>query len=484
MNSSEADVRSVPIRHFHTNLHGTGPAKIDILPDEVLLDIFHFCRVDGINTFGVTWEWETLVHVCRRWRHLIFATPRGLDLRLVCTRRTPGQGMLNIWPDIPIIIFDQNELTSDLPIPNIIAALECHDRVYGIWLNNLTYSQWELFTAATQTQFSALTFLELGPRIKTDSVLPVEFLGGSAPNLRIVRLVGIPFPAIPHLLLSSRDLVDLQLRDVPIEGYVSPMAIVAGLSALSNLRKLSIGFRSPKSPTDRTIRFPRPRKRVVLPALTDLGFRGVSEYLEDFVERIDAPLLLHFEISFFNQLIFHLPKLARFITRTEKLKSFDQADVALRVSDIRFSLLSPGREVYIALEISCGEIDWQLSSLVQVCDQLHSLASRVEWLDLAEKRVLQRNWQDDMDHTQWLELFQTFPALNTLRLAKGVGSLVSRALQGLSTDSATEVLPALRYLSLATSDEQFLSIQEAIMPFLSARHQHPDRTVVVRRWER
>jgi hypothetical protein len=391
--------------------------------------------------------------------------------------------MLEIWPDIPIIIFDQNDLTSDLPIPNIIAALECHDRVYGIWLNNLTYSQWQLFTEATQMEFPALTFLELGPRIMTESVLTVEFLGGSAPNLRIFRLNGIPFPALPHLLLSSRDLVDLQLRDVPIEGYVSPMAMVAGLSALSNLRKLSIGFRSPKSPTDRTIRFPCPRKRVVLPALTDFGFRGVSEYLEDFVARIDTPSLLHFEVAFFNQLIFHLPKLARFITRTEKLRSFDRADVALRVSDIRFSLLSPGRDVYIALEISCREIDWQLSSLVQVCDQLHGLVSRVEWLDLAEKRILQPNWQDDIDHTQWLELFQTFPALNTLRLDKEVGSPVTRALQGLGADSATEVLPALRDLSLG-GHEQFLSIQKTIMPFLVARCQHSDHAAVVRRWQR
>jgi hypothetical protein len=391
--------------------------------------------------------------------------------------------MLDIWPEIPIIIFDQNQSISDLPILNVLAALECHDRVYGIWLDNLTFSQWQLLIAATQMQFPALTFLELGPDIETASVLPIEFLGGSAPNLRIVRLDGIPFPALPHLLLSSRDLVDLQLTDVPIEGYVSPMAMVAGLSALSNLRKLSIGFRSPKPPTDRTIRFSRPRKRIVLSALTDFGFRGVSEYLEEFVARIDTPSLLHFEVAFFNQLIFHLPKLARFITRTENLRSFDQADVALRASDIRLSLLSPGREVYIALEISCQEVDWQLSSLVQMCDQLHNLVSGVEWLDLAEKRILQPNLQDDVDHTQWLELFQTFPALNTLRLAKEVGLHVSRALQRLGADSATEVLPALRDLSLE-GHEQFLSIQEAIMPFLSARHQRSGHTVVVHRWQR
>ena len=392
------------------------------------------------------------------------------------------QGMLDIWPNIPIIIFDQDDSqsTSDLPILNVLAALECHNRIYGIWLDKLTYSQWQLFTAATRTRFPALTFLELGPGVETDSVLPIEFLGGTARNLRIVRLHGIPFPALPHLLLSSKDLVDLQLRDVPIEGYVSPMAMVAALSVLSNLRKLSIGFRSPKSPTDRTIDFERPR-RVVLPGLTDFGFRGVSEYLEDFVARIDAPSLLHFEVALFNRLVFDLPKLASFITRTENLRSFDQADVALRVRDIRLSLLSPGREVYIALEISCQEVDWQLSSLVQMCGQLRSLVSEVEWLDLAEKRILQPNVQDDVGDALWLELFQKFPGLKTLRLAKKVGSLVSQALQGPDADNATEVLPALRDLSLE-GHEQFLSIQKAIMAFISARHRRSD--VVVRRWQR
>jgi hypothetical protein len=388
--------------------------------------------------------------------------------------------MLDIWPAIPIIIFDPNVLTSDVPILDVIAALECHDRIYGIWLDNLTNSQWQLFTAATQGQFSALTFLELGPCIEAEQVLSLEFLGGSGPNLRIVRLNGIPFPALPHLLLSSRDLVDLQLRDIPIDGYVSPMAMVAGLSALANLQNLSIGFRSPKSPSDLTI---RPRKRVILPTLTNFEFRGVSEYLEDFVARIHTPSLLHCEITFFNQLIFRLPQLARFINRTERLRSFDKAFVVATVNDIKLSLFPVRREVSLVLAISCNAIDWQLPSLAQVCSYLQPLVSNVEWLDLPERGALQPSWQDDMDHIQWLELFQTFPAIITLSLSKKVGPLALRALQGLSADDATEVLPALRGLFLG-DDEQLSSLQKAMQPFLSARRERSDRTILVHRWKR
>jgi len=425
------------------------------------------------------WDWEALVHVCRRWRHLIFISPQSLDLRLLCTRGTPVQGMLSVWPPIPIIIFDQGGVTPNLPVPNIIAALERHDRVYGIWVHNLTNPQWKIFSAASQKRFPALNFLKLGPNIDTERTLPLEFLGGSAPSLRVVRLNGIPFPAFPHLLLSARDLVHLHLSDIPIEGYVSPIAMVAGLSVLANLQKLSIGFRSSKSPSNWTIRFPRPRRRVILPVLTDFGFRGVSDYLEDFVARIHTPSLHRVVIRFFNQLIFHVPQLAQFVNRT-RLRSFIQAEVALRTNVIRLSLLSSGRETYISLEISSCGMDWQLSSLVQVCSHLHPLISTVEGLDLAEKRTLKPNWQDYIEPTQWLELFRTFIAVDTLRLSLDLVPHVSCALQGLTEDHATEVLPALRDL-LLEGHEQFSSITQALEPFLFARSRSGD-TVAVRPW--
>ena len=64
----------------------------NILPDDILLRIFDFC--------GCEEEWQTLVHVWRRWRFLVFGTPRHwhLDLQLVCTDKKPVRRMLDIWP--------------------------------------------------------------------------------------------------------------------------------------------------------------------------------------------------------------------------------------------------------------------------------------------------------------------------------------------------------------------------------------------------
>jgi len=443
---------------------GTGHVTIDLLPDDVLLNIFHFCRMDGIDKFGITWEWETLVRVCRRWRLLIFESPRGLGLRLVCTRRTPVREMLDSWPAIPIIILDHSPPPPffDPPISNVVAALKLCHRIYGIWLNSLTTSQWLSIIQQTQGLFPQLMFLVLVPELAMELTLPVNFLGGSTPCLRVIRLDGIRFPALPHLLLSARDLVSLQLHRIPIEGYVSSMAMVAGLSASTNLRELVIEFRSPKSPLDQTILFPRPRRHVVLPALTKLSFRV--------------------EIRYFNQLIFHIPQLVQFIKRTENIGSFNQADVSLRYDNVMISLVTSKMGVYI-LQTSCHEVDWQLSSLAQLCSQLHRLVSRVECLDIDMTMNPRTNWQDNMDAIQWLEFFETFTAVNTLRLGREILPSVLSALEGLSADSAAEVLPALRDLWFDNNLEQPSSVREAIKVFLTAR-QHSDCTVAVHHWER
>jgi hypothetical protein len=392
--------------------------------------------------------------------------------------------MLDIWPAVPIIILDHSHPTSDLPISNIVAALEHRHRIYGIWLNNITNPQWQSIIEKTQEQFQELTFLELVPQLTVELTVPLEFLGGSAPCLRVARLDSIRFPALPHLLSSSRDLVSLRLHRIPVEGYVSPMAMVAGLSSSTNLQELLIEFQFPKSPLDRTILFPTPRRHVVLPALTKLSFRGISEYLEDFVARIRTPSLHHVEIRYFNQLTFHIPQLVRFIKRTENLGPFNEADVTWSFDGIMMSLLSTETKVYMALQILCHEMDWQLSSLAQLCGQLYPPVSRVEWLDMAMKKIPLPNWQDDMDATQWLEVFQPFTAVNTLHLGSIILSSVLGALEGLDADGAAQVLPTLRDLWFdGPKHWQPSSVREAIKLFLYAR-QHSDCTVTVRRWKR
>ncbi|KAI0302749.1 hypothetical protein BC826DRAFT_431528 [Russula brevipes] len=125
-------------------------------------------------------------------------------------------------------------------------------------------------------------------------VLPDSFLGGSALRLRTLKLCDIAVPALPNLLLSASDLVTLSISRLPDPEYISPASMVACLSSLSRLQTLSFGFpfQPPQSRDDQPS--PPPQTRAVFPALTDLTFEGKTKYLDDFLARIDTPVLNKF----------------------------------------------------------------------------------------------------------------------------------------------------------------------------------------------
>lgn len=142
-----------------------------------------------------------------------------------------------------------------------------------------------------KSSFPALKYLGLKSAHDANSdvpVLPGEFLSGSALCLQEIHLGGIPFPSLPILLSSTRNLVTLKLGRIPPtgSGYISPEAMVSGLTALTRLRTLHIVVQSTNRCPDR-IPLP-PVIRTPLPALTFFGFHGFSDYLEDVVARIDC----------------------------------------------------------------------------------------------------------------------------------------------------------------------------------------------------
>ena len=117
-------------------------------------------------------------------------------------------------------------------------------------------------------------------------------MGGSAPRLQGLSLEYILFPGLLTLLLSSRDLVSLNLSHIYPIGYFSPEAMVTGLAALTMLETLHIAFFPQNSrPEERRTRPDSTIRVSFLPALTDFTFGGCSEYLGDLVAQIDAPRL-------------------------------------------------------------------------------------------------------------------------------------------------------------------------------------------------
>jgi F-box-like len=463
----------------------------DMLSDDVLLGIFDF-YVPVDEDMGEDFEqqkvedWITLAHVCRRWRSVVFQSPRRLNLRLVCTtHKTPT---LNIWPPFPLIIRDIDNIFGDgsSSVDNIIAALEHNDRVCQIQLSSFSSSGLGYVTdsAAMHKPFPELTDLRLHPFVGPGPILSDSFLGGTTPRLQLLYLYDLPFPGLPKLLLSATHLVKLDLSFIPLSGYIPPEVMATSLSALTSLEFLRLQFRYPRPrPALGSRRLPPPPlTRSILPSLTEIQFKGASEYLEDILARIDAPRLNELHITFFNQITFDTPQLFQFISRRQTLRAPEKGKVKFSSMAIIVEFPSQTSDYdVLSVEISCTASEWQLSSLEQVCTSSLPPVSTLEDLYIFEDRKNPPCWPDDVGNTLWLELLHSFAAVKNLYLCEKIARRIAPALQELVGAITTEVLPTLENIFLEGLQPSG-PLQEGIKKFVAAR-QLTGHPAAVSRWD-
>ena len=465
-----------------------------MLHDDVLLKIFDFHVTVDDNDMDEIFEevkktriegWITLIHVCRRWRNLVFYSPRRLNLRLVCTPKTPVRDTLDIWPPLPLIIragyWPWND-HSVATVDNTIAALEHNDRVCQIDLGRGPTSQLEYIanSAAMQKPFPELTRLWLYG-LKVESI---SFLGGTTtPRLRLLYLDDVPFPAFPKLLLSATHLVHLDLDITPL--YIPPEAMATSLSALTDLESLCIRFLDLLlNHTLESRRLPPPLTRSILPNLTKFEFYGPSEYLEVILVRIDSPRLNKMYTIFYREVTFDRPQFFQFISRCPMLRTLEKAQIAINYEAMIFKSSSQTTDYgdgEIRVEIR-SDSSWQLSSLAQAWTSsslppVHTLQD----LYIFEDRLYPPYRQGDVENKLWLDFLRSFVALKNLYLSEEFVTHFAPALQELVGGRTTEVLPNLENIFL----EGFQSsgpLHEGIEKFVAARRltSHP---VAVSLWD-
>jgi hypothetical protein len=343
----------------------------------------------------------------------------------------------------------------------------------------------EPFPALIHLNLQYYEFDEYG--FVTTLAIPDGFLGGSAPRLRSLELVSIPFPTLPKLLLSTTDLIYLRLWQIPNDGNISPKEFVTSLAALPKLESLIMEFDYPHLLPDRG----HPT-RIVLPALTHFQFRGKSEYLEVLVAGIDAPLLDTIFITFSDELTFDIPELARFMRRTTRFQALNEAHVdfgyysalvkSLPVTETDFDEES-------GLKITCREIDWSPTDLTHVFTSLFPSIYIVEHLYIYGCRLTHgfrlsqlQGPQRNIEIMQWLDIFRPFTAVKKLYVSHEFAHYIAPALQQLVGERTTDVLPALESLFLEKLPPSG-PVQEAFGQFIAARQLfgHP---VAVSHWER
>jgi hypothetical protein len=455
-----------------------------MLPDEVLLEMFYFYvgehKYDPLKRNKEIEEWQTLVHVCRRWRTTVFGSTIRLNLRLLCTSKTPARDALDVWPALPLLIEDEDFASEG--VDNIVAALECSDRVDKIRLWYVGGSEMEDILAAMQVPFPNLTYLVLDSNHKVTTT--PNF--GYVPNLEHLLLTRIPIPGLPSQLSHSTGLSKLHLYCIPHSGYFSPEAMAACLSTLVNLLEFELEFESPLSRPDRASRQPPPLTRTFLPKLERLDFRGVSEYLEDLLVRVDASRLHTLDITLFNEIDFYTPQLVHFIGRTPRLNAPEIVQLCFGDRRAKVGLLSlaehqANRHPAVNVEVSCQELDWQVSSLEQLCTSFLPSNSAPEGLYIYHNRYSKPNWKDNVENALWLALLHPFTAVKNLYLSKEFAPRIAPALQELVGGRTTELLPSLQNISLEEVEPSG-PVQEAIGTFIAAR-QLSGHPVTVSRWE-
>jgi hypothetical protein len=290
---------------------------IDILPDDVLLEIFSFYVAMKLNAGA----WRALIQVCQRWRGIVFVSPRRLDVRLVCSARTRVEDILAAWPNLPLLVLRDSGsgLSRRESADNIIAALRYKTHVCQIELNGDSSYLLRKIAGVMQESFPVLTHLEIRLLDDAESAVafPDDFLGRSVASLRSCTLKSIAFPGIWKLLLTADRLVDLCLERIPSYTYISSEALANFLSALPHLKKLTLRFQC-RRPRE-SIQSQPPDARIVLPSLNYFWVHGDCEYIEDLCSRVDVPKLGWFRFTFFTT-VFHTPQIHNFFDRTEKYR--------------------------------------------------------------------------------------------------------------------------------------------------------------------
>jgi hypothetical protein len=444
---------------------------INIIDNDSLLNIFYLYRPvdsgDELSGDGVgdvlqlgkwiheRW-WYKLVHVCRRWRYLILASPSFLGICLLCTRGVPIAAMLAHAPPVPLIIdhFDDDHDPTPEEENGIILALQHRDRVRRIRLLIPLPTLRKVITAI-DGEFPMVEYLYIGPQSHTKAtevhderlVLPETF---RAPHIRHLILLNFALPMRSPVITTAVDLVTLTLLLIPPSGYFSPDELLERISLMPQLETLWVHFYPNLSNGDvenQLVHVPIASK-IALPRLRWFGFDGANTYLEALLPRMTTPLLEKLTLGFFIELTFPVPHLLHFVKKVKDLKC-GSAKISLFNWGVLMKIYPhEGAKTYVfKVFVGCTQTRQQISSVAQICNALETVLSAVEYLTFEFPRSFTSPESSlGIDPTSFREILRSFKNVKTIRVPTGLLGEVSNILPLGSGKSPDALLPELREL--------------------------------------
>jgi hypothetical protein len=190
-----------------------------------------------------------------------------------------------------------------------------------------------------------------------------------------------------------------------------------------------------------------------------LSFRGVSDYLKGIITQISAPVLSRLNIHFFNQAIpFNVPWLLKF---TENLH-FSAAELDFKENAVTL-IADPDLSRPLCVQVMCRRLDWQVSCAVEIFGALSPIVFSVEKLMLSYVDENQTSeWLNEVDRTQWRDLFRPFSSVKTLRVPAALVGGLSRSL---CSDDDPDILQNLLDLQCPGGSD----VDAAFTPFIMER---------------
>lgn len=439
--------------HSHPTFCKTGQmllfTPISTLPDELLVDIFDFCRRDNEYVWSYRGQWYKLLHVCRRWRCVMLASPSRLNLCLLFKHRIPLTRMLTDSPPLPLIVtFDFYGHDKE----SILLALQHHERLYSISLRELGSKQLDLLTALDK-DFLSLETLSLSskyPDTEVVGVLPEDFV---APRLRVCHLRSIALSTESLLLTNATSLVSLRLERLPASDFFSPEYLVERISGMPRLENLSIGLLHLPLPRPEMESQHVPDPRVVLPSLSRLTFRGPSNYLESLLARISTPLLRDLRVKFTGGPTLIVPRVSEFL-QMQNL-NFHMVEVSFSSTFIAITYYSGQPSVALPYFLfgthNQDGGQWlphqQLAVVIRMCGAVAPFLPVVDCLALKFSDHYEPSWFCNPfkvdDSALWHGFLRLFGGVKTLCVDKALAWSLTDALRRDNEPVVKELLPML-----------------------------------------
>ena len=435
------------------------------LPNELLVEIFDWCRLDDEYGWNHRHRWCTLLQVCRRWRYVTLEWGSRLKLRIQCNFSNRRATMPSHLTQIPLIIsFKSHDRNPGLSKKKLLLALLQPDRVSSVSVDHWCLGDLEL-RRALDNAFPVLDILSLSEDYG-GRVLPDNFV---APHLRVLHLQNITISRGSSLLANATNLSSLRLESIPGFDYFPPEYLVECMASMPHLDNVSISFLQNSPLPDAVVELPHPHiTRVALPRLSRLIYAGISLYLENLLTRISAPFLQDFRFTTSSKEILAVTRLATFLG-TIKNPNIGTAVVLFSAVSVTIAFhpkqpsVTPPYFVFTIL-LTYDRVR-AVDCATQICNAVVPAFGTVERLELELDTHYSRESSFSIQRTLWHTFLRLFGGVKVLRVDTTLARELSDALHPNGGAVVQNLLPVLSQLLVFGED----LVHQPFSSFIHAR---------------